>query len=55
MDTFIHYGMAAGIQALRDSGLEVTPGNAERIGVIEQALHATSHQRVDAQRQAGEH
>jgi 3-oxoacyl-[acyl-carrier-protein] synthase II len=33
MDTFIHYGMAAGIQAFRDSGLAVTPENAERIGV----------------------
>jgi 3-oxoacyl-[acyl-carrier-protein] synthase II len=33
MDTFIHYGMAAGIQAVRDSGLTVTPENAERIGV----------------------
>ena len=33
MDTFIHYGMAAGIQALKDSGLEVTPENAERVGV----------------------
>lgn len=33
MDTFIHYGMAAGIQALKDSGLEVNPENAERIGV----------------------
>jgi 3-oxoacyl-[acyl-carrier-protein] synthase II len=33
MDTFIHYGMAAGIQALRDSGLTVTPENSERIGV----------------------
>jgi 3-oxoacyl-[acyl-carrier-protein] synthase II len=33
MDTFIHYGMAAGIQAFKDSGLEVTPANAERIGV----------------------
>jgi len=33
MDTFIHYGMAAGIQAFRDSGLEVTTENAERIGV----------------------
>jgi len=33
MDTFIHYGMAAGIQAFRDSGLTVTPENAERIGV----------------------
>ncbi|MDY7544956.1 beta-ketoacyl-ACP synthase II [Glaciimonas sp. CA11.2] len=34
MDTFIHYGMAAGIQAMQDSGLEVTDENAERIGVI---------------------
>lgn len=33
MDVFIHYGMAAGIQAIRDSGLEVTEENAERIGV----------------------
>lgn len=34
MDTFIHYGMAAGIQAMQDSALEVTEQNAERIGVI---------------------
>ena len=34
MDTFIHYGLAAGIQAFRDSGLAVTEENAERIGVI---------------------
>lgn len=33
MDTFIHYGMAAGIQAIEDSGIEVTEKNAERIGV----------------------
>ena len=33
MDTFIHYGMAAGIQAFNDSGLEVTEENAPRIGV----------------------
>ena len=33
MDIFIHYGMAAGIQAFEDSGLEVTESNAERIGV----------------------
>ncbi len=33
MDPFIHYGMAAGIQAIRDAGLEVTDANAERIGV----------------------
>ena len=33
MDTFIHFGMAAGIQAIRDCGIEVTPENAERVGV----------------------
>jgi len=34
MDTFIHYGMAAGMQAIQDSGLVVSEENAERIGVI---------------------
>lgn len=33
MDTFIHYGMAAGLQAIKDSGIEVTEENAYRIGV----------------------
>lgn len=33
MDLFIHYGLAAGIQALDDSGIEVTEENAPRIGV----------------------
>jgi 3-oxoacyl-[acyl-carrier-protein] synthase II len=33
MDIFIHYGIAAGIQAIEDSGLEITNNNAERIGV----------------------
>jgi len=33
MDLFIHYGIAAGMQAVRDSGLIVTEENAERIGV----------------------
>ncbi len=33
VDTFIHYGLAAGIQAIKDSGFEVTSDNAERIGV----------------------
>jgi 3-oxoacyl-[acyl-carrier-protein] synthase II len=33
MDIFIHYGLAAGIQAVKDSGIEVTERNAERIGV----------------------
>lgn len=34
MDVFVHYGMAAGIDAVRDSGLEVNEANADRIGVI---------------------
>jgi len=34
MDTFIHYGLAAGIQAMADAGIEVTPENEERIGAI---------------------
>ncbi|MBV2092219.1 MAG: beta-ketoacyl-ACP synthase II [Candidatus Thiodiazotropha sp. (ex Ctena orbiculata)] len=34
MDKFIHYGVAAGIQAINDSGLEVTEENADRIGVL---------------------
>jgi len=33
MDTFIHYGIAAGKEAIEDSGLEITEENAERIGV----------------------
>lgn len=33
MDPFIHYGMAASIQAWEDCGLEVTDDNAARIGV----------------------
>jgi 3-oxoacyl-[acyl-carrier-protein] synthase II len=33
MDPFIHYGMAAGIQAFEDSGLVVNEDNAGRIGV----------------------
>ncbi|MEQ1628931.1 MAG: beta-ketoacyl-ACP synthase II [Gallionella sp.] len=33
MDKFIHFGLVAGIEALKDSGLEVTEQNAERIGV----------------------
>ena len=33
MYIFIHYGMAAGIQAIEDSGIEVTESNADRIGV----------------------
>jgi 3-oxoacyl-[acyl-carrier-protein] synthase II len=33
MDLFIQYGVAAGIQALDDSGLEITEQNAARVGV----------------------
>lgn len=33
MDTFIQYGLAAGIEAFKDSGIVVTEENAERIGV----------------------
>ena len=32
MDPFIHFGLAASIQAMTDSGLEVTDDNARRIG-----------------------
>ncbi|WP_333607686.1 beta-ketoacyl-ACP synthase II [Arsukibacterium sp.] len=32
MDLFIQYGVAAGIQAFRDSGIEITAENAPRIG-----------------------
>jgi 3-oxoacyl-[acyl-carrier-protein] synthase II len=34
MDTFIHYGMAASIQAVRDAGLDVKAEDAERIGCV---------------------
>ncbi len=34
MDTFIHYGIAASIEALRDSGVEVTDANREMIGCM---------------------
>ncbi len=33
MDPFIHYGIAAGKQAIEDAGLTVTEQNAQRIGV----------------------
>ncbi|EEP95837.1 3-oxoacyl-[acyl-carrier-protein] synthase 2 [Yersinia aldovae ATCC 35236] len=32
MDAFIQYGIVAGIQAMQDSGLEITEANAPRIG-----------------------
>jgi 3-oxoacyl-[acyl-carrier-protein] synthase II len=33
MDRFIHFGLVAGMEAFKDSGLVVTEQNAERIGV----------------------
>ncbi len=33
MDTFIHFGLAAAIDAFKDSGLEVSDANRDRIGV----------------------
>ena len=33
MDAFMQYGVVAGMQAMRDSGLTVTEANADRIGV----------------------
>ncbi|WP_277343440.1 beta-ketoacyl synthase N-terminal-like domain-containing protein, partial [Pseudomonas viridiflava] len=34
IEPFIHYGLGAAFMALNDSGLEITDGNAERIGAI---------------------
>lgn len=34
IDLFIQYGLAAGLQAVRDSGLEITDANRERIGTV---------------------
>ena len=33
MDTFIHFGLVAGMEAFKDAGIEVNEQNAERIGV----------------------
>jgi 3-oxoacyl-[acyl-carrier-protein] synthase II len=33
MDQFIHYGIAAGVEAINDAGLEITEANATRVGV----------------------
>ncbi|MBI5682036.1 MAG: beta-ketoacyl-ACP synthase II [Deltaproteobacteria bacterium] len=33
MDTFIQYALAAGIMAAKDSGIEIKPENADRVGV----------------------
>src|SRR5690606_15276095 len=32
-DPFMHYGIAASIQALKDSGIEITEANAKRCGI----------------------
>lgn len=34
MDSFIHYALAASDMAMKDSGLQVTEENAERVGVV---------------------
>ena len=34
MDAFMQYGVVAGMQAMRDSGLTVTEANSDRIGVL---------------------
>ncbi|MEI7969844.1 MAG: beta-ketoacyl-ACP synthase II [Betaproteobacteria bacterium] len=34
LDTFIHYGMVAANEAIRDSGIVATSENAERIGIV---------------------
>jgi 3-oxoacyl-[acyl-carrier-protein] synthase II len=34
MDAFIHYGIAAAIEAIRDSGLSITDANRENIGCM---------------------
>lgn len=33
MDLFIHYGLAAAIEAIEDAGLKITDDNSERVGV----------------------
>jgi 3-oxoacyl-[acyl-carrier-protein] synthase II len=33
VDVFIHYGVAAAVEAIRDAGLEANPKDAERIGL----------------------
>lgn len=34
MDHFIHYGVAASLMAIKDAGLEINDGNAERVGAL---------------------
>jgi 3-oxoacyl-[acyl-carrier-protein] synthase II len=47
MDRFIHFGVAATQLALNDAGFNITPENAERVGVVVGAgiggLHAIEH------------
>jgi len=47
MDRFIHFALAAAAMAMKDSGLKITAGNAERTGVIVGSgmggLHAIEH------------
>ncbi len=33
VDTFIHYGIGASVDAIEDSGLEITEGNSHRVGI----------------------
>lgn len=51
MDPFIHYGIAAGTQAMADAGYEVTDANSDRIGVAVGAgiggLHTIERTSVD--------
>ncbi|KGI77944.1 beta-ketoacyl-ACP synthase II [Oleiagrimonas soli] len=51
MDPFIHYGVAAGIQALKDSGFEVSEANSDRIGAAVGAgiggLHTIERTSID--------
>src|SRR5699024_8412174 len=51
MDPFIHYGIAAGMQALSDAGFEITDANADRIGVAVGAgiggLHTIERTSID--------
>jgi 3-oxoacyl-[acyl-carrier-protein] synthase II len=34
MDAFMQYGVVAGMQAMRDSGFQVTEANADRVGIM---------------------
>jgi 3-oxoacyl-[acyl-carrier-protein] synthase II len=34
MDRFVHFGVAAALDAIEDAGLKITPVNAERVGVL---------------------